>query len=646
MCGIAGLFTRNWNENTINDILKFKTFIASRGPDSNGEYFDEGSIGMVHTRLSIVDLSDSGHQPMQSLCNRFAIVYNGEIYNARYLYNYLIDKGYNITLKGTSDTEILLNSIAAIGLNQTLLIARGMFSFALWDIQKKELILARDRTGQKPLYFSTISGEVLFSSQLGPFIMKYGIRNNINRQALLDYLRLGYTPDQLSILNNVRKLKPGTYITFVSSSSEGVITEYWSLRSSIPRLKNSKLILETKSYQDDLELKLKRKIREQLSADVPVGVLLSGGLDSSVITSLARELDPSINSFSIGIKDSMFDEGIYSRSVAKELDVKHNELYISAEDALDVINLLPDIWDEPFADSSQIPMVILSRFCINSVKVVLSGDGGDEIFCGYNRYLTGYQIFRFTKFLPIILKQYITSFQENLSVSYLQNLLDRLGKSQLHLIGQGRLNKMLTAASCINLDQYYNSIIENQSFKKDLLLGSFSLTDKYIRLSEDNNLDSLNDVEKLMLADFEGYLTSDILTKVDRSSMHYALESRCPFLDRDIVEYAWSVNHKFKASFNKGKLLLRSILSSRLPKHLIDRPKLGFAIPISSWLRNDLNDYMRQLLATDILSSQGLFDVAYVDALVEEHSVGIKDHSSILWNLLIFQQWYYKYTNY
>lgn len=639
MCGFSGFFTVN--EKMVREydpyqlLTRMGESIYSRGPDDHGEFFDETcNIGFSHRRLSIHDLSPLGHQPMVSNSSRFVIVFNGEIYNFKQIKSEL--EGYSF--KGKSDTEVLLASIEVFGLQETLLKLEGMFAFALWDRQDKELILARDKCGEKPLYYYNTGDSLVFGSQLSPLKFFPTWKGDINRSSINYLLKHKYIPAPHSIYLNTFKLQAGFYMCFKVLDNQ--ISErkykYWSLDSVISANKNSfdanidEAVLTLDSLLND-------SIRNQMLSDVPLGAFLSGGIDSStVVAIMQRNSSKPIRTFSIGFDVEGYNEAEFAKDTAQFLGTEHSELYVSEKDAWSLSPQLYEAYDEPFSDSSQIPTLLVSKMARENVTVVLSGDGGDEIFSGYERYRFANNLFNKVDSYPRQLKSLYSTLIRTLP----RGMVDRL-------VGQifNRIDLVDTIYSADryfqhdNFIDFYEDVISDvrqpQMFTK--IENNESIFSSYIN---NNNMDTLSNIEKAMYLDFVTYLSDDILAKVDRASMHHSLETRVPFLNKDIINFAWSLPLDFKDNGYEQKHILKQVLERYVPRKLFDRPKKGFGVPLSSWLRGPLREWAESLLDSKETRAKNFFDYSLVDKLWQEHQMLIRDHSARLWSILMFLSWY------
>lgn len=641
MCGIAGFLNApDWLAlepvaRAMGDTLK------RRGPDDSGVWTDEGcSFALAHRRLSVVDLSAAGHQPLTSQCGRYVIVFNGEIYNHSELRAELEATGRAGAWRGHSDTETLLAGVAAWGLVETLRRSVGMFALALWDREERVLQLARDRMGEKPLYYGNAGDAFVFASELKALRAFPGMRLEVDRTSLALYMQLAAVPAPRSIYAGVCKLEPGMILTVPSGRSrEQRADRYWSLQE-VAQAAVKQPLHDPKQAVDALETVLRSAVRAQCIADVPVGAFLSGGVDSSAIVALLQqEAGRSVQTFTIGFGESGFDEAPFARSVAEHLGTEHHELQVSAADAYALIPLLPQIYDEPFADSSQIPTWFVCRAARSRVTVALSGDAGDELFGGYNRYLWGRRLWNNVKRVPLPLRKAIA----HVATSVPESAWNHVGRwmHQGHRIQHlgGKVHRIAHQLSNVHgpEDIYRIAIAQWPAAANPVLRADRPALARYPNLTA---LDGpAAPEERMMLWDALGYLPDDILAKVDRAAMNQSLETRAPFLDHRVVELAWRLPLDLKIRDGKGKWALRQVLYRHVPRELIERPKTGFSIPVGQWLRGPLRDWAEGLLEEGRLRREGFLDPAPVRRIWEDHLGGARDWSARLWCVLMFQAW-------
>ncbi|AUR53124.1 asparagine synthase (glutamine-hydrolyzing) [Aquella oligotrophica] len=626
MCGIAGIFfTEKLDSHTNLDVQKtiqeMTDAIEHRGPDSSGIWINQNkSTALGHRRLSIRDLSPTGHQPMHSSCDRFIIVYNGEIYSHNEIGADLISK--NRSVKGSSDTRILVESCAEFGIENTVSRLIGMFAFALYDIEQQVLYLVRDRLGIKPLYWCFNNGVLIFGSELKSLKKSPTWEKKIDRNAVATYLRYGYIPAPYTIYEGVQKLEPGSILK-IDRDGNIDIHKYWDLNliatSSIKKRDNFSNQQEILLQMDSL---LSDAVKRRMVSDVPVGAFLSGGIDSTLVTALMTEQSANrINTFSIGFHEKSYNEAGYAAEIAKYLGTTHHELYLDKNYALDIIPDIPFIYDEPFADPSQLPTIALSKLTKQHVSVALSGDGGDELFAGYTRYKVALEGHPKKVNLP----------------RWTQGLFNHSANIIRHL-SPAVSNKILKFTSNMLLDHdfLYKSRLSHWQNPSQLVINGIEheigAWSNKIKLEFDNFLD------RMQYIDSTTYLPEDILTKVDRATMKFALEARVPLIDHRVVELAWQIPQDMKLRGKESKWILKELLFKRVPKKLVDRPKMGFGIPIDDWLRKDLREWSESLLDETRLNKQGLLNPKPIRNCWLKHLSG-ESWGYPLWNILMLQAW-------
>ena len=651
MCGISGIITNESKDSLELSIHRMINNLKHRGPDSFGIWTNKNlGVALGHRRLSILDTSNSGSQPMISKCGRYIVTFNGEIYN-----HLDIRKEIGSSWIGRSDTETMLEAFSIWGVEKTLLKVVGMFAIGIWDSRDNCMYLVRDRFGEKPLYYGWVGKAFLFSSELKSMKVFPGFNNQICSLALSEYLRYGYIPAPLSIYKNIYKLQPGSLIKisfpFSFDIPNGPFEPSFSFKNfelkkwwSFLKLINSSHEFTIKNENEakiELEKRLIDAIKEQTLSDVPIGAFLSGGIDSSTIVALMQlNSAENINTFTIGFEEFGFNEGPFASRIAKHLGTNHNEFMVTSKDALKVIPFLPNIYDEPFGDSSQIPTHIVSQVAKNKVSVVLSGDGGDEIFGGYNRYFWAPNIWNKLSWIPYPLRAKLGFTLQFIPFDKYRFIENFLGVSQL---GE-KVRKLSDRLKNVNnLDSLYWSLVTEISNPESYLLPTnLNLNNSYLQstLRSDNIERVLSQEELMMYYDTISYLPDDILCKVDRASMSCSLETRSPYLDHRVVDYAWKLPISMKIKGNESKWILKEILKKYVPKYLTDRPKAGFAVPVGHWLRFALKDWAEDLLNETRLKQDGIFNVNLVSKLWIEHKNLQQDHSSKLWIILMFQAWY------
>ncbi len=631
MCGISGFWSINFPQGHDRAREILHTMIAQihhRGPNEDGIYIDPTtSLGLAHKRLSIVDLTLTGSQPMFTHTGRYVIIYNGELYNTDELKKSLTSR--NISFRGHSDTEILIESIEAYGIEDVLKRLNGMFSFAAYDTFTKTLFLARDQIGIKPLFWSYENDVLLFGSELKPIVYSPFWKGEINFEALNNFFHLNYIPSPQSIYKNVQKLQPGHYITF-KEGEEPRITKYWST----PDANTSHSFLASKeNYIEYFESILSDAVRRQMISDVPIGVFLSGGIDSSLVASLMQENSATpIKTFTIGFEEDTFNESNFAQEVANHIGSEHYQEILSIKRAQDIISKLPDFYDEPFADASQLPSMLLCEHARKQVTVCLSGDGGDELFLGYDRYFYGDHLFKFldkAKYVPFI--------RSLLSICSSAKLLNKLPLPDNFDL---KLRKMAYMLERQDVASRYQELISLWPHRTSPLLDKnlpkFSFTE-HGETSENNNIGFMRQT------DINKYLPDDILQKMDRASMAYSLEARVPLLDIQVVQSALQIPNQWHIDDGKGKYILRSILKKRFPPHLFDRPKHGFSVPIADWLRGDMRDLVESYLNPKALDECGYLDTAIINERWKQHMEGTHNWQQSLWGVLMFQMWRERY---
>ena len=619
MCGIAGFC--NFAGNKEKNIERMKERMYHRGPDAGGTYISEdGTVALGHRRLSIVDLSENGSQPMTSHSGRFVVAYNGEIYNYKKVASKLLEEGYVQSFRGTSDTEVLLEAIEAYGVEKAIGLCKGMFAISLYDKVEKMLYLLRDRVGEKPLYYGRVNGSFVFASDIGCISALEGFQNPINSKVLDLYFVHGYIPAPYSIYEDIYKLEPGTILKIKAPFNKWEISAYWSMREAAKAGQQNLFRGTQQEAADELERLLKESIAEQMVADVPVGAFLSAGIDSSTVVALMQSLHQGkVKSFTIGMDEKEYNEAVYAKEIAQHLGTEHTELYISDQDAKTVIPKLGYMFGEPFADSSQIPTYLVSKMTREHVTVSLSGDGGDELFCGYTSYVSVERIWNKMKNIPYFIRKPISGLVlhsplKNKHIYKVKGkLLGAKGPADLYICS----NETEPLARQISLDH------EECPYKHSEYQDGF--------LEETNH--------NIMLMDMLMYHPDDILVKVDRAAMAVSLETRVPMLDKDVVEFAWSLPIDYKRGDGVGKKVLRDVLYRYVPKEMMERPKKGFSIPIDRWLRQkDLREWAEALIDRKTLEQQGILDPDVVWKIWTDFIQGGEWRIQI-WYILMFQEW-------
>jgi asparagine synthase (glutamine-hydrolysing) len=638
MCGIAGFLDpkRRSGDNELKALAaSMAGALRHRGPDDSGVWVDESAgVALGHARLSIIDLSPAGAQPMVSASGRFALSYNGEVYNAGELRAELERAGHSF--RGHSDTEVLVEGFAAWGVRATVERLIGMFAFAVFDRTTLTLTLGRDRLGIKPLYWGRANGRVVFASELKALATLPDFAPVIDRQALGAFLCTGYVPAPASIYDGIAKLEPGTLLE-IAADGETREDRYWSLLDVAEQGQAKPLALSEMEARDALEALLTDAVKRRMVADVPLGVFLSGGIDSATVTALmqANSAAP-VKSFTIGFHETGYNEATHAKAVAAHLGTDHTELYVTPEEARAVVPRLPEIYDEPFADSSQIPTFLVSEMTRKHVTVALSGDGGDELFAGYNRYGQGLRVARALRLLPRPLANCLARAVGRVPPSSWDRLFDMVPGGMRPRQPGDKLQKL---AGILGEDGagYYRNLIAQWTGAWSLVKGARAPDDP--AFSEETRARFKDELSWMQYADSVTYLPDDILTKVDRASMAVSLEARVPLLDHRAAAFAWQLPARLKMRGGEGKWLLRQVLYKYVPKPLVERPKMGFGVPIDVWLRGPLKDWAADLLDPAAMAREGLLDTGPIQEKWAEHQSGKRNWQHFLWNVLMFEAW-------
>jgi len=647
MCGIAGILRRMGGQTPIRDnVARMTSAMAHRGPDASAIWTDvDARICFGHRRLAIQDLSAAGAQPMHSDCGRLSVTYNGELYNHLSIRSELEAAGAAPAWRGHSDTETMLYAVRHWGIKEALKRLNGMFAFALWDARDRSLTLGRDRFGEKPLFYAWIGGDFVFASELKAFAAHPNWKTSIDRRALTAFMRYSYVPAPWTIWEGVRKLVAGSMISISESTGPGELPQpqaFWSMREQVAAGQRNRLT-DPAAAGDELERLLAQAVVRQSISDVPLGAFLSGGIDSSTIVALMQKHSSRpVKTFSIGFAEADFNEAAHARGVARHLGTDHTELTVVPSDARDVIPKLPQIYDEPFGDSSQIPTRLVSALARRSVTVALSGDAGDELFGGYNRHVWGARLqARFGR-LPAPARAMLAAAIRLMApepANTIGRLAGRVLPQRYRLLRAGdQLAKIGRIVGSRSFDEMYRLLSSIDDEPSRAIIGGSEPASWFTEqvAGIDPALDSL---DRMTLSDALSYLTDDILQKVDRAAMSVSLETRVPFLDKDVVEFSCRVPPHFKVRNGEGKWLVRQVLARHVPGHLVDRPKTGFGIPLDDWLRGPLKPWASDLLASDRLDRQGWFDTKRVGRIWSEHLGGGRNHGSWLWNVLTVQAW-------
>ncbi len=630
MCGIAGVLRRGGGDE--EELQRLALVMASqlrhRGPDDSGVWTDRGgAVALGHTRLAILDLSEAGHQPMQSSDGRYCVVFNGEIYNFRELRRELEKRGCGF--ESDCDSEVLVEAIAAWGIDASLDRLNGMFAFACWDRDRERLTLARDRIGEKPLYYGRAGQDFVFASELSAVRAHQSFRSEIDRTAVDALVQYGYIPEPLSIFVDIRKLPPGSTLELRATDSEpwtSTPRSYWSLEAVANRVPPAR---QLPGDLDELERRLAAAVGMRLHADVDLGAFLSGGIDSSLVTALMTEQTRRVDTYSIGFDDGAFDESGFAADVANRLGTNHHEFRVTAEAAEAMVPLVASVYSEPFADSSQIPTMLLCRLAREQVKVALTGDGGDELMGGYRRYVSVPRAWRMIGKTPGHLRRTVDSALSLPSASGWATVGRLAGRQRIgDDVAKGR--RLLAAR---DPDDLYRLAMTMWDPGSVVAPGGRSPW-RSPQLPSSSSF-----VERMMLSDGTRFLPDDVLVKVDRASMAVGLETRLPLLDHSLVEFAWSLPLDFRIRGGTGKWALRQLLARRLPKEIFERAKTGFTPPLANWLRGPLRTWGEGLLDPSRVAEEGWFNADVVDRTWRRHQAGTHNLQEALWPILMFQEW-------
>lgn len=612
--------------------------IVHRGPDS-GDVFTDASLGvaLAHRRLAIIDLSAAGYQPMVSSCGDHVIVYNGEIYNADETRQELVERG--ISFRGHSDTEVLLEACVAYGVENAIKRFIGMFAFAVLDRKSQRLTVVRDRLGIKPLFYSFSGNHFLFGSELKALTAHPQCPKDIDHDGVAAYFRYQYIPTAHSIYQGVKKLPQGQLleIDLTKPDARPEPRAFWSFDEVAHRGLAAQTEGSDDAVVDEFDSLLVDAVKRRMIADVPLGVFLSGGVDSSTVVALMQEASSQpVRTFSIGFDESQYNEAVYAAEIAKHLGTDHTELYVSPQQALDVIPKLTDMYDEPYADSSQIPTYLVSEMTRKHVTVALSGDGGDELFAGYNRYQTAEQIAGRLGMIPMPLRRALSSIWQSVPRGAWDSMFKVIPKKRRPMYAGDKVHKFAEAFT-YDEDDFYKRLISIWNHPNEIAAkgneAETLLTNSTLSSTMPKLLDRMQYWDTMM------YMPDDILTKVDRASMAVSLEVRVPIIDHRVVEFAWTLPRKFKVRDGVSKWILRQILYRRVPRELIERPKMGFAVPIDQWFRGPLKEWAGDLLSPDSIKRYGLVNPAPVERIWAEHLSGNRNWAALLWNVIMLQSW-------
>jgi asparagine synthase (glutamine-hydrolysing) len=635
MCGIAGLWT-NQSGFALDAVARtMADAIMHRGPDSSGIFTqNQAGVALAHRRLSIIDLSPSGHQPMPSPSGRYQIVYNGEIYNFAALRTEIVQREPNIIWRGHSDTEVLIAAIEIFGVVPTLQKLNGMFALALWDESERCLWLARDRVGEKPLYYSQVGGHLFFGSELKALKQHPAFDRTLDHDALAAYMRHAYVPAPHTAYAHVRKLLPGSFLRLNSPIDDAAPQAYWTW----PLLQPASARAELNSLMEQFESLLTESVRLRMFSDVPMGAFLSGGIDSSTITALMQIIaSQPVKTYSIGFDEADFDESGYARQVAQHLGTDHLDLRVTAADALSVVPQLPQLFDEPFADSSQIPTYLLCKLTRNHVTVALSGDAGDELFGGYTRYFWGQTVQNILSKWPHSARAPVGHLLSKIPSRQLDSLVKFAPERLRRSFTPSRLYKSARLLNVRRPEEAYRLLVSSWPNPRDIMLKG---TEPPSLLENSAFMDSMpNFVLWMMAMDQRTYLPDDILVKVDRAAMAVSLETRIPFLDPNLITWAAQLPLEANVREKTGKLMVRRLLEKFVPKHLFERPKQGFGIPLDAWLRGPLKSWGEDLLFGKSIETHSVLNSGVIRNYWTRHQTGLENLQSPLWTALMLEAW-------
>ena len=641
MCGIAGFWrTKRGAEEPLEILDRMGAALAHRGPDDSGTFHDGVTgIGLAFRRLSILDLSPEGHQPMYSTSGRYVIIFNGEVYNFQEIRSELASRAW----RGHSDTEVMLAAIEQWGVERAIRRFVGMFAVALWDREQRKLYLVRDRLGIKPLYYGYVEGDLVFGSELKAIRQYPDFQPHIDRDVLSLYLRHNYVPSPHCIYKGLYKLQPGHVLTLSSGQTAPESHPFWSVEDVTKEGLRSPFAGSEAEAIEQLRHELLAAVRLRMIADVPLGAFLSGGIDSSTVVALMQaQSSRPVKTFTIGFHEDRYNEATYARRVAAHLGTDHTELYLTPQDALNVVPLLPSMFDEPFSDSSQIPTFLVSKLARESVTVSLSGDGGDELFGGYDRYLLTKRRWNLVRQIPAPARRVAAAVLRTVPAAGIDRSFHFLRwavPNKLRLLSPGsKAHKLAAILSVGSPEALYYQALSHWESPTEVVRNSREPRTVLESISESSWPANIEEV--MMLIDQVNYLPDDILTKVDRASMAVSLEARVPLLDHRVVEFAWKLPLHFKIRKGCSKWILRQILYKYVPPELVERPKMGFGVPIDSWLRGPLREWAEDLLSVRSLEQHGLLNAHPIRLKWQEHLSGVRNWQYLLWDILAFQDWF------
>jgi len=636
MCGLVGFINREKKLDVLEDMLKVQSY---RGPDDKGMYFDlKSGIHFAHNRLSIQDLSVHGHQPFLSDCEEYVIVFNGEVYNFNTIRTELEDLDYCFT--SNSDTEVILYAYKEWGI-ACLEKFIGMFAFSILDKKRQKMFLVRDRAGVKPLYYYTGSNEFIFASEIKSLHEHPNFVKELNKDILPYYFQFGYIPAPYTVYKNCHKLLPGHYLEYNIATSSFEITQYWDVTEHYLKPKIQKTESE---IVEDLENLILDSCQLRMVSDVPVGVFLSGGYDSSTVVSLLQaHSEQKINTYTIGFEDKEFNEANHAKNIAQYLGTNHTEYYCTQNDLLELIDDLPYYWDEPFADASALPTMIVSKLAKRDVTVALSADGGDEAFFGYSKYFAIEKIERLkqSKVKFYLINKVVNLLNEK-SVLILNTLLPK-SKRQTNIVE--KFKKFKNAINASSIEEMFiksSSYVEDKYLENILTAGSFK-NFQSTQFSSFSKLKNIETIDAMMAIDYQTFMVDDVLTKVDRATMSVSLEGREPLLDHRIVEYLATVPTSIKYKDAQGKYLLRQVLYKYLPQEMVDKPKAGFTIPLEKWLKNELKNKAIELLQDPLLTDDQLFKPEKLEEIISNLKIGVIENPNLIWMIMMYVSWRQKW---
>lgn len=623
MCGITGI--AGHIDNPIKNIDAMNDRIIRRGPDASGRWMDE-SAGVIlgHRRLSIIDLTETGSQPMVSHSGRYVIAYNGEIYNSQDIREDIARLNSGIEWRGSSDTEVLLEAIECFGISEALKKCRGMWGISVFDRESKKIYLSRDRMGEKPLYYGRVGECFVFASDINAIKAVDGFAGEVDKKVIELYMVNGYIPAPYTIYKGIYKLEAGEILTIAPPYNNWTTEKYFDITRLAIDGQNNRFTGSEEEAADELESLLKKALRGQMLSDVPLGAFLSGGIDSTLTVSLMQEIsDRPVRSFTIGFEEDKYNEAVYAAETARHLGTNHTEMYVGYKDVMDILPVLSEAYGEPFADSSQLPTMLVSKMTREHVTVALSGDAGDEFYCGYNTYKDS--------------KDGIAVMQGKLSF-----LKDPLRSSIGKMILKSPLSyneRLRTAGKCFTVksaEDHYRCVSDDDVRAHKLVRCRSDYKDKINQFNDGIFEDAEHN---LMLMDMQQYLTDDILTKVDRAGMYYSLETRIPLLDADVMKFAWSLPLEYKMSGGVTKKPLRNVLYRYVPREMMERPKKGFSVPVSKWLRDgEMKNWAQDVISTARNTAGEYIDTALVDRIWKDYTAG-GNWSDLIWYVLMFEQW-------